>query len=223
MKIVIQCAGSKHADAGSFFLKDSRKVIFVASPSAEPPPKDSVYARPDDMAEDSRETWREKILRYNRTEAGTNPLNLLPAYKLYTNKAYQQLVDKFGKDKVFILSAGWGLIPAYFLTPAYDITFSVSGALLNRRKPKDHYKDFCLMEDDGEEVVFLGGKSYLPLFQTLTEKMPGQKTVFYNSQVAPRQLSSSVMAIRFETSTRTNWHYECARALAEGRITKIMG
>lgn len=222
MKVVIQCAGSKRADAGSFSTKDGRQVIFVASPSAEPPPKNRVYARPDDTTEDSRETWREKLLGYNRKEVSTNPLNLLPAYKLYTNKAYKHLVDKFGKDKVFILSAGWGLIPADFSTPAYDITFSVSGALLNRRKPKDHYKDFCLMEDDGEEIAFLGGKSYLPLFHALTKEMSGKKIVFYNSKTPPDLLIPNIKSIKFETSTRTNWHYECAHALVEGSITRTV-
>jgi hypothetical protein len=37
-----------------------------------------------------------------------------------------RLVEKFGIEKVFILSAGWGLIRADFLTPNYDITFSGS-------------------------------------------------------------------------------------------------
>lgn len=218
MRIVIQCAGNKSEAAGSFFLKDGRKVIFVASPSAEPPPKNNAYARPDDMAEGSRETWRERLIRYNGTEADKNPLNLLPAYKLYTNKAYQHLVDKFGKGKVFILSAGWGLIPASFLTPAYDITFSASGALLNRRKSKDQYQDFFLMEDDGEDIIFLGGKSYLPLFCRLTEEVSGKKIVFYNSRMPPDLPLSNSKLIRFQTLTRTNWHYECAQTLAEGRI-----
>lgn len=213
MKIVIQCAGSKSEGAGSFTLKDGRRVMFVASPSVKPPPENCIYARPDDTAETPHETWREKLTAYNREEADKNPLNLLPAYKLYKNPIYQQLVSRFGQEKVFILSAGWGLIPAYFLTPAYDITFSASGDLLNRRKSNDHYNDFCLMEDDDEEIAFLGGKSYLPLFHALTKGMSGKKIVFYNSRTSPNLPSSNIQLIKFETSTRTNWHYECAQSI----------
>jgi len=227
MKVVIQCAGKKSKDAGSFRLKDGRKVIFVASPSAELPQGNNAYTRPDDMTDTGHETWREKLVAYNRVDTSKNPLNLFPAYKLYMNSAYQRLVSAFGEDKIFILSAGWGLIPAHFLTPLYDITFSASSDPLNRRKPQDHYKDFSLMEDDGEAIAFLGGKSYLPLFLTLTGGMSGQKTIFYSSQTTPHQSSSNIKMIRFKTSTRTNWHYECAHALAEvirgiivGRLVK---
>ena len=31
-----------------------------------------------------------------------------------------------GLDRLYILSAGWGLIPGDFLTPNYDITFSAA-------------------------------------------------------------------------------------------------
>lgn len=214
MKVVIQCAGKKSASAGSFYSKDGRKVIFVASPSSDSPPENGIYARPDDVADCGQETWRERLLSYNRGERSHNALDLLPAYKLYMNPAYAQLVSKFGEDRVFILSAGWGLIPAYFLTPLYDITFSASSTPLNRRKTQDHYNDFCLMEDDRDEILFLGGKSYLPLFIALTEKMPGQKTIFYNSKTPPHKPSPNIKMVRFETSTRTNWHYECATELA---------
>lgn len=218
MKIVIQCAGNKSENAGSFALKDGRRVIFVASPPAKLPPENCIYARPDDTAEAPHETWREKLTAYNREDADKNPLNLLPAYKLYKNQIYQQLVSRFGKEKVFILSAGWGLIPAYFLIPAYDITFSASGDILNRRKLNDHYKDFCLMEDDDEEIAFLGGKSYLPLFHALTEGMSGKKIVFYNSKTPPDLSLSNIQLIKFETSTRTNWHYECAQSIIHHRF-----
>lgn len=220
MKIVIQCAGKKSKDAGSFSLKDGRKIIFVASPSDQSPQENNAYARPDDMTDASQETWREKLVAYNKAEASKNPLNLLPAYKLYISPAYQQLVSKFGEDRVFILSAGWGLIPAYFLTPLYDITFSPSSAPLNRRKPQDHYNDFRLMEDDGEEIMFLGGKSYLPLFLTLTEKMSGQKIIFYNSKTPPHHSFPNIKMVRFETTTRTNWHYECANELVSKKINQ---
>ena len=75
------------------------------------------------------------------------------------------------------------------------------------------------MENNGEEIVFLGGKSYLPLFYALTEKMPGQRIVFFNSIRPPAQPLPNVKMIRFETSARTNWHYACAHDFAKGKLT----
>lgn len=49
---------------------------------------------------------------------------------------------KFGLDNVMILSAGWGLIPAQFLTPRYDITFSASAEPYVRRRKNQAYEDF---------------------------------------------------------------------------------
>src|SRR5439155_7251570 len=108
-------------------------------------------------------------------EAATNPLGLLPAYRLYSHDSYSALVDRFGMKHVFILSAGWGLIPAPFLTPNYDITFSASAGAWKRRRKDDRYADFCLMGDDGDEIIFLGGKDYFPLFCRLTGALRGRK------------------------------------------------
>ena len=64
-----------------------------------------------------------------------SPFGLLPAYQLYENSTYNRLVDRFGLSNVYILSAGWGLIPADFLTPHYDITFSASADAYKRPNP----------------------------------------------------------------------------------------
>ncbi|BAU49572.1 hypothetical protein SVA_3024 [Sulfurifustis variabilis] len=42
---------------------------------------------------------------------------------------------------VFILSAGWGLIGAAFLTPVYDITFSNSADDYKRRRRRNQFDD----------------------------------------------------------------------------------
>jgi hypothetical protein len=63
------------------------------------------------------------LIDYNENP-GSNQLGLYPAFELYKNDIYRKLVDCFGIDKTFILSAGWGLIRASFLTPWYDITFT---------------------------------------------------------------------------------------------------
>jgi hypothetical protein len=120
-------------------------------------------------------------------------------------------------EQVFILSAGWGIIPAMFLTPYYDITFSASAEPWKRRRTGDRYEDFCLIRDDGGDIVFLGGKDYLPLFCKLTAALRGRKAVFFNSATRP-DLPSGYSPVRYRTDTRTNWHYECARDLAAGAI-----
>src|SRR6185437_5158724 len=119
MIVVIQCQGKKNR----VFLKNAlgKPVSFVAQPASAPADDSLIYARPDDEAETVK-SWRQVLLDYNRDEQ--NPQGLLPAYKLYQQPIYRRLADAFTVDKLYILSAGWGLIPATFLTPYYDITFS---------------------------------------------------------------------------------------------------
>jgi hypothetical protein len=113
-------------------------------------------------------SWRETLLEYNRT-AKKNPLGLYPAYRLYQNKIYERLVARFSLQNVYILSAGWGLIGADFLTPYYDITFSQSAERFKRRRNADRYLDCSMLPDRLDEaIVFFGGKDYLPLLLSLT-------------------------------------------------------
>ncbi len=124
-KIVIGCAGSKQG--GYFETFDRRKVKFVARPKCVPEIErnDFLFARPDDPSLDCPgKTWRDLVQAYNATEKDRNPFGLSHAYRLYTPPIYTKLVDRFKKENVFILSAGWGLIASNFLTPNYDITFS---------------------------------------------------------------------------------------------------
>ena len=73
------------------------------------------------------------------------------------------------------------------------------------------------MPDDGEEILFLGGKDYLALFATLTAKYRGRKTVVYNSASPPTVLAGFRLW-RYPTSGRQNWHYEAARDVIQGRF-----
>jgi len=156
------------------------------------------------------------LLEYNK-QPGNNPLGLCPAWQLYENPTYGRLINAFGVANVYILSAGWGLIGASFLTPYYDITFSPSAAEYKRRRKADRYRDFCMLPaDDNIEIVFLGGRDYVPLFCSLTSAMRNTRTIFYNSALPPD--APGCMLKKFATSTRTNWHYECAGALIDGRI-----
>lgn len=215
MIIVIQCAAKKRADAGHLRTADGRNVLFVANPAGAPLSNAVCYARPDDLS-GAGGTWRERLLEYNR-EPGANPLRLCRAIDLYANPAYHQIAARFGAERTFVLSAGWGLIRGDFLTPNYDITFSAAAEPYKRRRRTEHYRDFAMMPDDADEpMVFFGGKDYAPLFEELTRPVKARRTVFYNSDVLPTAQGCSL--VRFRTTTRTNWHYECVEAFLRGDI-----
>ncbi len=217
MIVVIQCAAGKRPEAGHLIATSGKPVDFVAHPQIAPRDPDRVYARPDDRCEDGT-SWRQLLLKYN-DDPGRNHLRLYPAYHLYENKAYGRLVDRFGLKNVYVLSAGWGLIRADFLTPSYDITFSPSADAYKRRRKTDRYDDFRMLPGNTkEDVVFLGGKDYLPLFCSLTDTIQSRKIVFFNSASVP--WSNGCTFKRFETTTRTNWHYECANAILDGTVRK---
>jgi hypothetical protein len=66
------------------------------------------------------------------------------------------------------------------LTPSYDITFSPSADGYKRRRKKDQYDYFRMLPGDTKiDVVFFGGKDYLPLFCSLTEAISCKKIVFF--------------------------------------------
>lgn len=214
MIVVIQCAASKRPEAGHLHAASGEPVDFVAHPDLAPRRPNRLYARPDDLREDGR-SWRQVLLEYN-ANPGANPLGLLPAYRLYEHKVYIGLVDRFGSSQVYILSAGWGLIRADFLTPSYDITFSASADAYKRRRKSDYYEDFHLLAGDlKKDLVFFGGKDYLPLFYSLLKTSHGRKAAFFNSAQAPG--CEGYLLRRFETATRTNWHYECVQAFLDGK------
>jgi hypothetical protein len=188
-------------------------VIFVAHPELAPANRMVEYNRPDDIS-DSGKSWRQILLEYNAEPKG-NPRGLLPAYRLYENDLYRSLVDKYGIEQVYILSAGWGLIRSDFLTPYYDITFSANARgpdEYKRRKKSETYRDLNMLPADTDsEIVFFGGKDYVTLFCSLTNNVKGARRVFYNAAKPPEAVGcEKVRFERFETSTRTNWHYECA-------------
>lgn len=213
MKIIIQCAASKDPAAGMMNAQDGTPVVFVANPDIAPATTNHIYAHPDGLAKGHR-AWREWLLDYNAHPSG-NPLGLLPAWLLYRHECYAALVERYGTENVFILSAGWGLIRADFLTPVYDITFSAQADAFKRRRTRDAYADFNMLEGrDDEPVAFFGGKDYLPLFYRLTANTPGRRIAVFNSASEPQ--THGVRFVRYHTRTRTNWHYEAVNAFLDG-------
>ncbi len=192
---------------------DGKPVEFVARPNEViDRDADVVYARPDDVGNDGL-TWREILLEYNRSNSASNPWGLFPAHRLYKPGIYRRLVDVFGLENVYILSAGWGLIKASFLLPKYDITFSASADRYKKRSKRDEYADFNqLDEDTGEALLFFGGNDYLSLFYEMTNEHRGQRIVFHCSDTIDRRVGCEYKPY---PKCFTNWHYLCAERVAD--------
>lgn len=219
MKLVIQCAGRKDPGAGYFIDPNGRRIKFVAQPSQAPPDPTCNFVRPDDPSHQVGKTWRELVAGYNASYAasGANPFGLFPAYRLYSKSTYRELVERYGAGDIYILSAGWGLIRSDFLTPQYDITFNKSADPYTRRRERDPYRDFGhLPAGLKDEVVFFGGKDYLPLFCQLTNAIRSDRIVFYNSKTPPN--APGCRLVRYNTTKKTNWHYACVRDFIAGRV-----
>ncbi len=112
------------------------------------------------------------ILERCNAEPREIPLGLLPAWRLYRHPTYELLFRRIGPERLYVLSAGWGLVRADFLVPNYDITFSKAGNVpkFKRRGGQDVYNDFELPSGIADPLVFFGGRDYIPLFTKLTAR-----------------------------------------------------
>ena len=219
MKLVIQCAGKKHEDAGRLKNASGQEVIFVAHPEkyvqSAPP---SLCYRPDDDMVAGLSSWREYLAHYNRQ--GSNPDGLFRAADLYMPTVYQAMVERYGRQHVFILSAGWGLIRSDFWTPYYDITFSNQGKPWSKRRPRDRFDDFNQLSNGGispdEAIYFFGGKDYLPLYYSLTQSISARKVIYHSQGYHGQRSGYEYISYR----SYTNWHYSCAQDFMADRIPK---
>ncbi len=217
MIVVISCAGRKKPEAGYFQRRDGQRVKFVGDPEARHDDFGFERARPDDSS-DTGAPWRDRLVEYNDAySVDENPFGLLPAGRLYAHEVYGRLEQRYGLKGFYILSAGWGLIRADFLTPQYDITFSSRAKDYQRRSQRETWNDLiCLPDETTEQVMFFGGKDYLPLFCRLTAQVRGERTVWTTSVDSRKAPGCRVR--RYETRTRTNWHYECVRDFLDGKL-----
>jgi hypothetical protein len=214
---VIQCASGKRDGAGHLTTVNGKPVTFVAQRELAPHRADREYAEPDDPS-GYGSSWREFLQKHNNDHSGDNPARLCPAYQLYKNKAYVRLADGLGVSNVYVLSAGWGLIRADFLTPFYDITFSSSADTYKRRRKKDRFDDLRMLpESTKKDIVFFGSRECLPLFCSLTDSVRAKRIVFYNSQ-APPQCNGCTLK-KFVGTRHTNWQYDCVNAFLDGRVS----
>jgi len=231
-RLICAGVGSKLKYTGSFEAKDNDTKImkFVACPKCfeddlyiHKKPEDDfcIHKRPDDMSDDGR-TWRRRLRDYNENykNTGENPDNLLPAcelYSIYKKSAYKELVAEFGIENVFILSAGWGLIRADYLTPIYDITVSNEGKPHSKIEIEDALERVPnMLPDDEEDIIFLGGQNYQELFSKLVSGYKGKKTIFYSSKKLPPVPSGSGFELKFYEPEKDGiWYYECAEKICK--------
>lgn len=235
MKVVIQCAATKQPTAGGMRTADGRPVYFVAHPDLAPADQSRLFACPDDPVDTATPdgpTWRDRLIAYNHEPEG-NPLGLLPAIDLYRDRAYRALAERVPPEDLYVLSAGWGLLRADFLTPTYDITFSPQADAWKQRRRKERYADFRLPSPGkapapldatsptnashaAEGIVFFGGQDYLPLFTSLTDGHPGERIAIHGSAEPPS--IPGIRAIAFQTRRRTNWHYDAVHSFLAGLL-----
>ena len=185
--------------------------MFVARPDLVPHDDSFLYAHPDDDC-GTGSSWRKVLESYN-TKPGANPLRLLPALDLYCPPTYRLLVERFGIDRLYVLSAGWGLIRSDFLTPNYDVTFSTARNVpkFKRRTRHSTFHDCRMLSSTvSDHIVFFGGKNYVPLFCKLTSAVQSKRIVFY----AGSRPSAPGCTLKSFGDPFTNWHYQCAQAFA---------
>jgi hypothetical protein len=218
IKIVIQCAGSKHEEAGMLTTVSEEKVLFAAHPERYTG-QDKCY-RPDDIREGTGFTWREYLESYNRQ--GSNPNHLFRAGELYKPPIYRALISKFDATNVFILSAGWGLVRSDYLIPYYDITFSNQGEPSAKRCTSDRFEDFNQLSivdiHPDETIYFFGGQSYLSLYCSMTQSISARKVIYHSHSASIQIQGYESIPSPFPGST--NWHYKCAEGFISGSIPK---
>lgn len=220
MKIIIQCAGTKSDRATKLRNISGEEIIFVADPNKL---KDKIkgisYQIPDDLIPSQNKTWRDYLVGYN--DQKNNPFNLAKAADLYNPKIYRDLVNHFGWENVFILSAGWGLVRSDHLLPYYDITFSNRSKPGTKRIKSQVFFDFNYLPGNintSETIHFFGGNSYLPLFYSLTTELNVKKIIHFAQDHI--QEIPGYQYIKY-MHCFTNWHYKCAEDFIKESSIKV--
>ena len=219
-KVVMICAKVKHNNTHISVNNQTIKFKAVSNPG-------NFDFLPDDPKPNDKCTWRKWV--------EDNQNNAIPAlaYNLYIpqnpfNDVYLNLNEKFD-DRLFILSAGWGLVKANFRLPNYDITFSVDNPANLRvfQNPNPPYNDFNHLTNNhnevligrNEDIVFMGGRAYIEQFISLTENSINNKLIYYFGMNSPAQvlpLGFSYRKYFHPDATNYTWYYFLAQDYANG-------
>ena len=222
-KVVMICAKGKQVNSNIIHLNFNEPITFVAQPNGV-----NTFL-PDENILHSKMTWRDYVTKNQGPE-------IIPfkSYQLYIHGVYQNLFNFFG-DRLFILSAGWGLVKAEFRLPNYNITFSSSAkpeykrVFNNLDPPFNDFNDLTYnhnvgLNSENEDIVFIGSPDYIPLFIKLTQNLKCRKIIYWK-RMKPKPIPielpipNNTFLYRFyNTAKNRNWHYELAQKYADGEI-----
>jgi len=221
-KVVMACSSGKHDNAHISVNNQTIKFKAVSNPEI-------FEFLPDDPKPNDNCTWRKWV------EDNQNNADAIPAlaYNLYSprnpfNDAYVNLYNAFN-NRFYILSAGWGLLKANFRLPNYDITFSAGGAANQRvfQNINPAFIDFNHLTNNhnegligrNEDVVFMGGRSYIQQFISLTENSLNNKLIYYFGMNPPGDVLPLGFSYRnyvHPDATNYTWYYYLAQDYANG-------
>jgi len=205
--VIIQCAGRKKRNP-------LWGINFVAHP------QDPDEHHPDGtMSSITDVSWRKYIEEYNNGLYKEHNQKLCKAGDLYLPKYYKAAINKLGWDRVYILSAGWGLIRSDYFIPSYDITFSSSAPRKNKRTIKTPFADWNQLKDC-KRFFFFGGINYLLFLYKLTQNLDCEKIVYY---AADKVVNDAIWQFEGYTYVKykksfTNWHYQALSDWLDGTI-----
>lgn len=210
-KVVMMCSKSKQNN--SELIYDNNQITFKAITD-----KVINQFKPDDyIPGNNNYSWR------NYVSNNQNHINIpYRAYELYTENVYQELFLTFG-NRLYIESAGWGIINAEFRLPNYDITFSDNANKETiRHYQAGNYIDYNqLIVSNDDDIVFIGTEKYLPLFFNLTNQLPNRKIIYWKKDNTPIKYpipNNSFIYRRYKSNSPRRWFYELARKIANGLI-----
>ena len=207
--LIIICASRKNENSRIYHNEIELKIKAISDP------QNNIFHPDYVIDEEEGFSIRDIVLQ------SQNNQNLAPSYQLYSHPIYTDLFEYLG-DRLFIQSAGWGIISSNFRLPYYNITFNQNANLNEIRANDADYKDFNHLEnaDNKEKLVFVGSIDYIHQFWQLVEELPNDKVIFHKNVNLPQDFPQ--IPARFfryyETNARTNWHYQLARSIVNGEI-----
>lgn len=225
MIAVIQCAGSKQNDAASFCL-NGETLSFIATPEEG----EQNQVRPWDNVPGMNATWVSCVRAFNGlsndhdwdtfVDAGITldqgNAQMYQAGQLYRPQEYHDLVEKLGKENVYILSAGWGLVRSDRLLPDYDITFSNGARKTNKYiTPKcrsDKQSLHPIIEGDNPVHLFIT-PNYLDYWdRTFAESFEAHDVLLHWHRP---DTSRYRIELHDCGGRKTNWHYTAVNQFLE--------
>jgi hypothetical protein len=210
--IVFPCSNEKN---GNEFTHKNKRIRFRVLSDI-----DHGQYQPDDNSPIPNFTWKE----YISSDEIQNSPQLQEAKNLYKDDIYRKLADCFG-ERLYISSAGWGIIRNKFKIPKYDVTFKNNKDKSTYRANKNGFlKDLNHLKEDKtiigkQDIVFLGGLDYVTQFFELTKDLSSKKFILTNGNLCKKVgkklqkkiTQSQLFTVHnFNFTDRQNWHVSIA-------------